>query len=321
MSTMTHRSDVHVDKVLTNLLQGRKSGSNIADKILPPLGVDADSGIFFTWGRGEIDIAGLDTLKAPRSKPKEVDFGAEQSTYSLEPHGLSTFLRDDVVDNSEPILGIRDRKAQKTEAMLDRAYEKSVATTVLSTATYGPSNYTTLTGNDQWSALTHASSDPLADIEAGKIAIHKATGFWPNRILFDATDLLKFKRHDKVKASLQYTSKTGIDHIPDSEIAAFLGIPELIVADALENTANPGQTESIDYIWQGSVLMWYANPSTNPAKDEPSFGYKFFSKKARREVLRYRENGEEGEHIYVRERRAAKICMADAAYLIKDAFA
>jgi hypothetical protein len=321
MSTMTHISDVHVDKVLTNLLLGYKSGMDIADEILPPLGVSEDSGIFFTWGRGEIDIAGLETLKAPQAKPKQVDFGSSQTTYSLEPHGLETFLKDVVRDNAEPILGVRERKAQKVVRMIDRIYEKAVAGTVLATATYSAGHYVTLAGNDQWSTLTHADSDPMADIETGKIAIHKATGFWPNRMLINKTDLMKLKRHDKVKASLQYTSKTGIDHIPDSEIAAFLGVDKLVVADALENTANPGQTESVDYIWKGDVLLWYRNPDSQPVKDEPSFGYRFFSKKAPREVIRYRLPAEEGEHIYVRERRAPKICMADAAYLIKAAFA
>lgn len=312
-----HITDVHVDKVLTNLLLGRKSGTNVADQILPPVPVGADVGEYFEWGRNEINIKGLDTYKAPRAKPKEVYFRPTRKPYSLDPHGLSTFIEDRDRDNAEPILAFRERHTVKLRAMYDRVYEKSVAEMLLDKNLYGD-NTDKLEGNKRWSVF-HNDSVPQVDMQAAIVEVHKRTGVKPNRLVMDWSDFMRFRQHPKIKESIQYVSKTGMDYLNLREIAAYLGVEKIILADALENTENPGQPEDADYIWKGHALLYYA--SNLPAKDSPSFGYKFYSKKAPFEVLRYRENGEEGEHIYVRERKAPHICMPDAAFFFEDAFA
>lgn len=318
MADITHLSEVKQDAVLTNLLIGYGSNEFVASEIFPLVPVAKDGDKFYRWKNNGIHTTGLDTRRSDRAQAKEIGLAVEKDDYAVEQHALRDFIEDSVMKNADSILSLQANTAKNIQDTLDLRREMDCKALVFASGTYDSTLRTTLSGNDRWSQIAHADSDPLADIIAAQEAVFKKSRAMPTTLIIGLPGFHFLKQHAKVKESVKYVAKTGADAITVSEIAQYLGVKKIIVGKTIYNTAKEGQTEAPDFVWGSHAALVHI--PDNPGINIPAFGYEFRPKHTPRTVNRYRVPDLNGEWIEVNEKRVFKVCFQSAGYLFTNAF-
>lgn len=116
-----------------------------------------------------------------------------------------------------------------------------------------------------------ATSTPLEDVDAYKRAMRVATGgFTANKAVMSEKVYDILKRHTELKEQVKYTRGGNLNL---ELVAEALDVKEVVVMNAVVDTAAFGATAAQDYIAGDSFLLLYT-PSS-PSLEEPSSGYNF----------------------------------------------
>lgn len=320
MATISHESQTRVDQILTNLTTGYGSQAHIGDMIFPVIPVKEDTGIFFVWDENGMDITGLDTRRADTAKVKLIEMGVTTDTYKCDQYALGEQLPDSIVKNAHSVLRLRESYAQNVIETLDTAREVAVKNIVFAAATYATGLKTTLATNDRWS-ITHADSNPIADIQAALYALLLKVGVTPgqkSRLIIGPDGELYLRQHALIKAQVQYVYGTGYDNMSLAAIAPILGVDEIVVGKSRYNTAKEGQTKSFDFVWKthAALILTAGGAQIN----RPAFGYRFVPTHTPRTVHAYRPEGILAEQIDVNEKYDLKVTFQKAGYFFENAF-
>jgi hypothetical protein len=115
----------------------------------------------------------------------------------------------------------------------------------------------------QWS--DYASSDPIADIEAGKAEILGNTGMEANTLVLGYDVFKSLKNHPDLVDRIKYTSSQTIT---TDMLAAMFDIPRVMVAKAVKATNNEGASEAYGFAFGKGALLTHVAP--NPGLLTPS---------------------------------------------------
>lgn len=263
------QSDVHVNAPLTNVSIAfiQKQDRFIADKVFPNVPVMKQGDVYYSfpksnWFRTEAQ------KRAPATESAGSGYTLTTGSYFAQVTAIHKDVDDQMRANADSMLN-PDRAAAEflTQQCLlrrDLDWKASFFTTSLWT---GSSTGTDITPSTLWSAPL---STPIADITAEISAMEKKTGFKPNKLVLGAPVWYVLKNHPDFLDRIKYT-QTGIVSL--DLLAAVLELDEVLVASAVQNTANEGATDSMDYIFGKAALLCYAAPT--PALEMPSAGYVF----------------------------------------------
>ncbi len=322
--------NTHIDKLLTNVSVGYQNEDFVGEMLFPSVGVNKQSDLYYIHGREgwtpEIDAGTDNTLRAPGAVATEID-GMTVSTnpyFALE-RALQAFVTDEEVQNVDsPLAPRRDATDLVTEKLMlgKELIIHSLATTA---ANYASGHSTTLSGTDQWS--DYANSDPKDDIKVGRDKIHSVLFRRVNKSVMPYEVMSQLEDHTDIIERIKY-SERGV--LTREIIAAVLGLDDVIVPGAGYNTANPGQTESLAYIWGKDVVLAYVPPRAG--LKTPAYGYEFSwnygsASGPRRQVTRWRDEARKSDVVRVSHRFDIKHVAVDgsglstAGYIIKAAVA
>lgn len=303
-------STVRKNRLLTRIALEFKPGDRLADRILAPVPVanEVDEYPVFDYGNFNVPFA----LRAPGGFYKEIDYSLTYDTYRAHEYGLEFPLDDRIRRNAVGIFDAESKGTQRLTNNILNGREKRVASLVLSTAAV--TQNTTLSGTSQWS---HASSDPVATVTAGRKIIQNATGQSPNKLAFGKDVLEALYINPAIKAFLG-TDRGSI--VTLELLAELFRVDEVMVGSQLANTAKEGQTIALGDLWSDNALLFHQAPYSGTADQyEPSFGYQFRVQDLQTE--RYRSNRRKSDVVRVTEIGAEKIVAPALGYLIKDVLA
>jgi hypothetical protein len=237
-------------------------------------------------------------------------------------HALKILVTPEERENADsPLSPDRDATELVTSRiMLGR--ELAIKDLVLTAANYATGYTVTLSGTSQWNDYTN--SDPIGDFRAGRNKIHSGLFLEPNLAIIPYEVMSELEDHPDFIERIKY-SERGV--LTAEIIAMILGIPRVIVPGVGYATNNPGQTETLAYIWGKDVLMAYVPPRAGLRI--PAFGYEFVWPLAGRvqAVDRWYDEDRIGDYIRVRRRYDHKLVALNASsksiagYLIKSAVA
>ena len=201
-----------------------------------------------------------------------------------------------------------DASENVTERLLvEREYD--LATYMQNTSNL--TNNTTLSGTDQWS--DYANSDPFDDIETGIESVRSKIFRGANTLVLGQQVWNKLKHHPDLIDRIKYG---GFGKMSLKALADLLDLEEVIVGAAGRETAQEGQTSSLDYIWGKNA--WLIYKTKRPGIKQVSFGYHFQFKKR---ADKWYDKGREGTFVRVKDFYTREVLTVDAAYLIKNAAA
>lgn len=222
--------------------------------------------------------------RAPRASYSRDDWQPERGTFSTTEKGREELLDDserELLDQEAP--GISEEVATRRAYMaIMRAQEKRIAD-IFNSAT----NFATDNVSSVWSAYTTAT--PVTDVRTAISTFRTNCGMEPDALVMSWTVKEHVKNCSKVIDQIKYTYP-GIDisNIDAPQLATLFGVPRVIVAGAVYDSAGKGVAASVTNIWPstkvwlvkiasgmdlmqpcvGRTFLWTADSPTNPIVEQ-----------------------------------------------------
>ena len=247
-----------VDPVLKGRLIGAYNSldSYIADKVLPTITGVAKTGTLVTVGRastyGDIE----DDLSRASGGEYHQEKGAQlgSTTWSCKEYGTEVRIDLGDIDDFAEIGNLKFLQSQAALENLKIWQERRFA------ALLSPTNFAsvTLVGGDKWSAST---SNPVANLVTAAKAV-RAGGRKANTVVMGSDAYTTASTNAALASFANVNTDRNFLSIEalQSIFSRICGGPvEVFVADALANSANPGQTASLADIWSDMIWIGYLN--------------------------------------------------------------
>lgn len=263
--TLPTNADVHVNAVLTDMSVAyqQELTDYKADDLAPIHSSQKQSNVFFKftkdyWFRDAMDKRG------PGAPAKRAGYGVATDSYAIDVYAISKAIDDQVRANEDAPLN-SDRNAMQFVTRMERIRrEKSFAATCLTTSVWGKdvtgntsaSNY----GSDTVAQWDDSDSHPLLDIAYYRSERKKATGLDLNVLALGREAWDKLKNHADLLDRITGGSNNGNPAMVTRQLVAqIMELEEVVVLDAIENTAAEGATFSGSYIAGKHGLLMHRN--------------------------------------------------------------
>lgn len=316
---------VHKDQMLTQISVGWPNNEFVGPMMLPQVGVRKQSDKYYEFGHEAWTPPVGEDLRAPGTVAKEIPgLEVSQQSYFAQEHALTIAVTDEEKENADsPLNPLQDGTELVTSQLL-LVRELAMHTLLTTAANYATGHSTTLSGTDQWSDHT-TPSDPIGDHRALRSQIHSAIFLEPTKEIIPYQVMAQLEDHPQIIERIKYSERA----ILTPEIMSnFFGGMQIIVPGVGYNSANPGQTAALGYIWGKDVVAAYVPP--RPGLKVPAFGYEFvwgYGGGTPMVTERWYDNDRVAEIIRVRRRYDIKMVAVDgsgdsiAGYVIKAAVA
>ncbi len=303
---MPLKSQLHVNQLLSNVSVQYKNSEYIWDKVFPQIPVVKDTDVYRVYDR---NFKILETKRAPKGVAKEFGFEFSTSSYALEQHALKDYVGvDEDEQNDQGSLQV-DTTENLTEAIY-RRIELSVA--ALFTSTNWSLNVSLSTA--QQFSLNSVTSDPVQTYDTAASVIIANSGKTPNFGILPRDGFIAVKNHVSVLDRVKYTSSEVNQNI----IQALIGLPELLVPTAIQDTAALGLTPSMSpFFADNSFVGW--KPGNGGGIKTPSCGYMFMRSNPR--VRSWFDQERNATAIEVEIKYQPKVVASLTGYFIKDTMA
>jgi hypothetical protein len=270
------RSDVHVDRPLTNISIAfmQRADNFIADRVFPVVPVAKQSDKYFTYDRGMFNRDEM-KLRAPGTESAGATYKLSTDSYSADVWALHNDIADQVRANADSPLQL-DREA--TEFLTVKGLirkEKAWAATHFVTGAWTTERAGVASGptGTQFLRWDVAASTPIENVRSGASAMAVLTGFRPNKMVIGRNVYDALLDHPDIVGRIDRGQTAGTAIVMRQNLAALFEMDEILVMDAIENSANEGATNVHAFIGGKHALLAYAAP--NPGIMVPSAGYTF----------------------------------------------
>lgn len=310
------RSDVHVDGPLTNISIAflQSQDAFVADRVFPNIPVMHQSDVYYTYPKGEFNRDDME-LRAPGTESAGANYRLGTDTYSAPVRALHKDIADQVRANSDSPLA-PDREATEfltQKALINREVQWA-------SKYFIPSVWDTdVTSGLAWDG----AGTPIEDVRTGVRTVLQNTGFKPNTMVLgkQAYDILV--DNADIVARLDRGQTTGPARVLRDSLAALFELDQILVMEAVQNTALKGATDSNSFIGTGlDALLCYAAPS--PGLMVPSAGYTFSwtgflgaSQNGMR-MKRFRMDHLESDRIEIDQAYDQKLVASELGYFFDD---
>lgn len=259
-------SQVHIDAPLTNLtLAYLQDQSNfVAGRVFPSVDVDKQSDKYYIYDRENFNRSGQRKALAPRTRPERVGMSISNDTYTATVYGLATDFDEQTLANEDAALEIRAMGSQMLihNMLIDK--EKDFVTNFFTDNVWGENWDGVASGSDtgydndvltNWDDYTN--STPIQDVTALMRQIQlNSGGFKPNKMVTSKEVRDTLVNHPDILNRLNGGATVANPAlVNDAKIAEILGVEEMLVMEAVENTANEGATESNAFIGGNHVML------------------------------------------------------------------
>jgi len=258
-------SNLHpVDQILTSLVQEAIPSDDqlIADKVFETIRIPERSGTLLLeetrnfMGAG----AGLDLQRAPGSSRATIGgFDRTSQTFKALIYAASdSIAMEDIFDSQYP--GSEEaRLAKKVSRVIKLAREKRAADLLFGIANFNNDSAT----NEFGGKFNAAGAEPLSDLHELKDTVFEAAhGINPDTMIFGRQVFRQLARNPEVRgfagsaaAGIASGERVLNDEVVIGVLRDVLGIPNIYVGQARQDTAVPGATASESYIWTGDSLF------------------------------------------------------------------
>ena len=270
--------DVHVNAPLTNIsIAFLQSASNfVATRVFPNIPVQKQSDRYYVYDRGDFNRDEMQ-LRAPGTASAGGGYSLDNTpTYFANRYSFHKDIPDEVRANADAVLA-PDREA--TEFVTHKALikrEKLFTNTYFKTGvwTNEKAGVTGTPNGSQFKKWNDAASTPIEDVRAGKRTIAQSTGFEPNKLVVGRAVYDALLDHPEIIDRLKYGQTAGAPAMAGQQaLASLFGVDEILVMNAIENTAAEGASSSHSFIGGNNALLTYSTRS--PGLMTPTAGYTF----------------------------------------------
>ena len=253
----------YLDQPLNNVSVGYKNDDYFAERIFPVVPVKKQSGRYWVFGKEKFKQ--YETIRHAGAEAREIaPWSLSNNAYFCDDHSLKDKISDEERANADSTDVEINTAENLTDAIL-LDLEIRAANLVLG----GAVPNTTLSGTSQWS--DYVNSDPVAAIEAQKMTLKKAIARTPNTLAVSYPVFSSLRQHPKIVDRFKYTEVGGV--LDPQSLKTVFGVDNFWVLGAEYDTANEGQSPSLDFVWGKHAVLAYVVPE--PRRREMTLGYIF----------------------------------------------
>ena len=260
-------SDLHIDRLLSQMAIGYFQESNIAGLIAPIVNVEKESDLFSIFSRADA-LRTEDSRRARGDEANKITRTVSSDSYRCQNYALKypIFLEDRV--NADPVYvqELVNNAAKYVTDKLALDWEVRVAGIVNSTSNVGSSSGVA----SEWDGA--ATSNPIGNIMTAMDNSQDLTGKRPNRLVMGLAAWNSLRRNNQILDRIHGTTNAQGFATRD-QVAGLLEVDQILVGAAYRNTNAEGLAESLSKVWRDNVTAYYV-PNA-PSRDEPSFMYSF----------------------------------------------
>ena len=262
-------SDVHVQRPLGTISVAfwQKAEAFGADKMFPNVPTPKQSDYYIEYGRGDLNRDEMQK-RALATKSARASYSVSKTLFNCEWWSLGRDIPDPLRQNADAPINL-DREA--TELLTQQALIKREVEWVSNFFTTG--KWTTdATLGTKWDV---GGSDPVGDVRTGKRTVLQSTGYMPNKVAVTRAVYDTLIDHADIIGRLDRGQTPGGPALTNrQQLAAIFEVEEIVVLDAIKNTAAEGATDVHAFIAGADGFLLTSSPN-NPGIMVPSAGYTF----------------------------------------------
>jgi hypothetical protein len=270
--------DVHVNTPLTNISIAFLQNANnfVATRVFPNIPVSKQSDRYYVYERGDFNRDEMQ-VRAPATESAGGGYRLDNTpTYFANRFSFHKDIPDEVRSNADAVLN-PDREAaqfvthkaliRREKLFVGSYFRTGVWSFESAGAASSPSGSQVLQWND-------ANSTPIENVRAQKRAIAQSTGFEPNKLVLGRAVFDALLDHPDIIDRIKYGQTAGAAAMAGADtLARLFNVDEVLVMNAVENTAAEGQAATHAFIGGKNALLTYSTPSAGLMT--PTAGYTF----------------------------------------------
>lgn len=266
--------DVHVDRPLTNISVAFMQDPNdyVATKVFPVVPVQKKTDKIFTYEKS-LWFKNQAKKRAPGKESEGTGFNLNSNLiYSADVFALHQDLDWDTIDNADEVLKLESDASQFLMQQIMIAQEVDWTASFFSGSTWtGSTTGGDIVPSNLWDT---AAGDPVVDIRTEIRSVKRKTAQRPMKLVLSRPAWDAIQDNPNVLDRIGRGSTTALPSIlTRAQFAALLEIDDVLVADAVQNTAEEGAADVFDFIAGKNALIVFAAPA--PSRLKPTGGYTF----------------------------------------------
>ena len=267
-------SDVHVDRPLQDISVAFQQDPNdyVATKVFPVVPVQKKSDKIFTYEKG-LWFRNQAKKRAPGTESQGTGFNLNSNlSYNADTFAIHQDVPWENADNSDAPINLESDAATYLMQLIMIAQEVDWTSAFFTTSIWtGSSTGSDITVSNKWDT---AAGDPVVDIRKEIRSVKRKTAQRPMKLVLSRPAWDAIQDNPNVLDRIGRGSTTATPSIlTRAQFAALLEIDEVLVADAVQNTAKEGADDVFDFIAGKDALIVFTAPA--PSILKPSGGYSF----------------------------------------------
>ena len=307
----------HIDAPLSNFAVKAFAdmAGFIGEQVCPPIPVNKQSDVYYTIDKDSWLII-PETSRAPKTGVRRGEWQASSDTYYAKNYAFGTDHSKEAVANADAALRVRTNGVNFVLSALARSKEARIASRVTSITNCGSG--VALTGGNKFS--DYANSDPISMVNTAHAFIRSQTGLRANTIAMDYDTMKTLKFHPVLRDYIKYTAGGALNM---DQLKAIFEVDEILVGDAIKNTAGEGLTGTDSNIWGNNFLLFRRDPAPQ-SLEVASFMAAMrwtpegFPAPMAVEVYDHHERSARKENVDVQYYQDEKLIARDLSYLISN---
>jgi hypothetical protein len=276
-------AQVHLDVPLQNLTVAYMQSTSgfVSDKVFPLVSVEKKSDKYYIYNRADFNRVGEVQKRAPRTRAPQVSLSLSTDSYFAEVRSLGASLDFETMANEDTALDIEFALTQSVlmRMQIDKELQWVDAffkPGVWATDWTGVSGVPAANQVRQWS--DYINSTPITDVvsilrtmllRSGGVARPDGITMVMGREVRD-----QLINHPTIINRLNGgATPTNTALVTDAKLAEIFGVKQMLIMDAVQNTAAEGLTEALSFIGGKSVAFYWTPPAAG--KMVASAGYTF----------------------------------------------
>jgi hypothetical protein len=257
---------LHVDQTLSNVSVAYQNAAFIAEQIAPVIPANMKSNKYWVYGMER--FRRRMTSREPGDKARESGWSLSTDSYFCQGHSWREWYPWEAPSNADPALDLDIDSTETATDVLLLAQEMDLVDTLTAGLTA-----VDLSANGGQYQVDNPDCDPVAYFDKQKEVVAKGIGRRPNTIAMGRPALRGLRNNPNLVKRVYGTTAPVDPLITPEMLAEKLDVQEVIVGDAMYDTAVEGEATSLDYIWGNNILLFYKDPQ--PGRRKVSLAYHF----------------------------------------------